>query len=106
MASSSTTSALAFAGLAAASLFGAAARKYKWVFGSTEAAAPAEALPAMEQAAFFEYVDSHADDYVERLGECVAMDGVSADVAKWPEIVRTVHWVKDWLLKLGGEVLV
>lgn len=52
----------------------------------------------------FRYIDDHQDLYVERLAETVAIKSVSA----WPEvrqeIVKMVHYVADWIKRLGGNV--
>lgn len=43
------------------------------------------------------------DVYVERLAECVALDGVSADPTRRHRIVETVAWAQKWIERLGGS---
>ena len=51
---------------------------------------------------FFAHVDKHADTYVERLGTFVSIPGVSAEPKRRPDVVKAVHWVKEWCEKLGA----
>lgn len=53
--------------------------------------------------AFFAHVDAHEEEFVNRLRECVAIPGVSAEPARRPDVIRTMHWTKEWLDRLGAE---
>jgi len=53
---------------------------------------------------FFKFVDSHQQDYVHRLGEAVGIQSVSGDPLRRDDVVKMGHWIKDWILKLGGYV--
>lgn len=70
------------------------------------AGAGAAAAVALDEATtkLFAHVDANVDTYVERLAECVAFRGVSADPAQRGEVVRTVEWAADWIRRLGGTV--
>eukprot|EP00123_Amoebidium_parasiticum_P001548 comp12663_c0_seq1/m.7738 comp12663_c0_seq1/g.7738 ORF comp12663_c0_seq1/g.7738 comp12663_c0_seq1/m.7738 type:complete len:477 (-) comp12663_c0_seq1:246-1676(-) len=52
---------------------------------------------------FFDYVDAHADFYVKKLAEAVAVQSVSADPAKRPEVRRMGEIMKEWIEELGGH---
>ena len=61
-----------------------------------------EADSKAADAAFFSFVDQHADEYVARLAEMVAIPSVSAEPQRRPDVVRMVHWVQGWCDRLGG----
>ncbi|XP_077968652.1 cytosolic non-specific dipeptidase-like [Styela clava] len=52
----------------------------------------------------FSYIDEHQEVYVKRLAETVAIQSVSAWPEKRPEITKMVHYVADWIKKIGGNV--
>lgn len=57
----------------------------------------------VDDRAFFAHVDKHADTYVARLKEFVAIPGVSAEPQRRPDVTRAVEWVKSWLERLGAD---
>ena len=40
--------------------------------------------------AFFDHVDTNAEEFIARLAECVAIDGVSADPTRRGKVIETV----------------
>lgn len=50
----------------------------------------------------FSHVDSHQDEYVSRLSECVAIPGVSASPERRGDVVRTMEWAHGWAKKLDA----
>ncbi|KAH9494769.1 Metallopeptidase M20 [Bulinus truncatus] len=53
---------------------------------------------------FFSHIDSKAEVYVDRLREAVAIESVSAEPEKRPEIRRMIEWAGQFLERLGGSV--
>lgn len=51
----------------------------------------------------FAHVDAHQEEYVQRLAECVAIPGVSGEPERRDEVIRTMHWTKEWIERLGGS---
>eukprot|EP00049_Salpingoeca_infusionum_P000171 m.37775 g.37775 ORF g.37775 m.37775 type:complete len:483 (-) comp10131_c0_seq1:2280-3728(-) len=52
----------------------------------------------------FAYIDEHKAEYIERLREAVAIDSVSGEAPRRPQVIKMGHWLKDWIEKLGGSV--
>ena len=51
---------------------------------------------------YFSYIDNKEETYVYRLRDAVAIQSVSAEPAKRPEVMRMIDWTKRWIEKLGG----
>ena len=51
----------------------------------------------------WKYIDEHMPIYIERLREAVAIQSVSSDPSKHPEILRMMHHTEAQVLALGGE---
>jgi len=54
----------------------------------------------------FDYFEKHADTYVERLREFVAIPSVSAEPERRPEIRKAIDWYGAWCEKLGGHTFI
>ena len=52
---------------------------------------------------FRAFIDSHADEYVARLAEIVAIESVSSEPARRPAVFAAVDWAAAWAEKLGGK---
>jgi hypothetical protein len=52
---------------------------------------------------FLSYVDEHANAFIDRLAEAVAIPSVSGEVERRPEVVRMAGWVEAELKKVGVE---
>ena len=56
----------------------------------------------LEDVAFFDHVDAHADEYVARLAEFVAIPSVSAEPERRGDVERAVLWYQAWCDRLGA----
>jgi hypothetical protein len=54
---------------------------------------------------FFGYVDAHADTYVARLAEAVAIPSISAEPEHRGDVVRMCQWAAEWVQRLGGTAV-
>jgi len=53
---------------------------------------------------YFSYIDEHAQMYIDRLAEAVAIESVSADLANHlSDIVKMMEWTKYHIERLGGN---
>ncbi|KAH3682347.1 hypothetical protein WICPIJ_006686 [Wickerhamomyces pijperi] len=59
--------------------------------------------PPQEFAALFAKIDELKPKFIERLQEAVAIPSVSGDESLRPEVVRTAHFLKEELEKLGAK---
>jgi nonspecific dipeptidase len=55
-----------------------------------------------ESAAFFAHIDAHKDEYIARLAEAVAIDSVSCEAPRRPQVIAMGEWLVDWIVKVGG----
>ena len=53
---------------------------------------------------FNAHIESKKDEYIKRLAEAVAIESVSAEVGRRPEVVKMGMWLKAWIEKIGGTV--
>jgi nonspecific dipeptidase len=58
-----------------------------------------------EENEFYNYIDNHEEQYVDRLREAVGIQSVSAWPDKRHEIDKMMEWTKQWIEKLGGSAL-
>jgi len=58
--------------------------------------------PPFDPNQFYDYVDAHEGQYIERLREIVAMRGVRLDPSYTAELARTADWYQGWAEHLGG----
>lgn len=63
------------------------------------AASPAAAPPL---GPFYDYVDAKREHWIERLAEAVAIESVSSDPARRPQVNRMMQWAVDEITRLGG----
>lgn len=52
---------------------------------------------------FLSYVDSHAESFIDRLAEAVAIPSVSGEAARRPDVLRMAAWIETELKKVDVE---
>ncbi|KAL1717563.1 hypothetical protein EV715DRAFT_253583 [Schizophyllum commune] len=52
---------------------------------------------------FFEYVDASAGQFIQRLGEAVAIPSVSGDAARRQDVIKMSNWLNAQLQSLGVD---
>jgi Cys-Gly metallodipeptidase DUG1 len=52
---------------------------------------------------FLSYIDAHADAFIERLAEAVAIPSISGEPERRPEVLRMAAWLEAQLKALGVE---
>lgn len=59
---------------------------------------------AFDKAQLFAYIDSHSQEYIDRLAEAVAIPSISSDLATHlPDIQKMMEWTQSHITRLHGK---